>query len=301
MGLWAWFKGLFSKSSKQDKPIISLVMFERESRYVDTHLLTSIAERVTGAEFCDSDDSSNFVVGEPPLFVMQCQGMQFLIHAWDRPYVEDPGAAAQECKELRMQNAIREHRAWFAIDFLDVGDDPDVAAGEQIIGKFIAELANEDTLAIFCPLNEKFCVYDSILDGKLRGPNPLADFADEAPFVPVTQIQSDDPRMQAAVTEARRRWPEFAAAFESRKPDQLFAVKSPFSDQDHTEFMWLRVTGIENDVIYGILDNDPVDVSTVKSGDRVRVNVADLNDWMIGDDQSLRGGFTVKVLRDAGK
>lgn len=61
------------------------------------------------------------------------------------------------------------------------------------------------------------------------------------------------------------------------------------------------MTGIENDVIYGILDNDPVDVSTVKSGDRVRVNVSELNDWMIGDDQSMRGGFTVKVLRDAGK
>lgn len=302
MWLWDWVKRLFSKSSKRGKPIISLVLLEREPRYVDARLLSSIAERITGAEFSggDGDDRSNFVVGEPPLFVMRYEGMHFLIHAFPTPYVENVEAAANECNELRQQKALREHRAWFAVDFLDIGDNPDVQAGAQIIGRLIAELANEDTLAVYCPLNEHFCTYDSSLDSKLRGPNPLEDFADALPFVPVTRIMSDDPRMKAAVDEARRRWPEFLAAFESRKPDQMFAIKSPFTDADDTEFMWLQVTGIENDVIYGILDNDPVDIGTVKSGDKVRVQVADLNDWIFGEGGSIKGGFTIRVLKGEG-
>jgi uncharacterized protein YegJ (DUF2314 family) len=106
--------------------------------------------------------------------------------------------------------------------------------------------------------------------------------------------------MQQAVAEARRRWPEFVGAFESRSTDQMFGVKAKFTQGENSEFMWLSVKAVENGVIFGVLDNNPVDLTKPKLGDRVRVNVADLNDWVItttsGSQPEMIGGFTIKVV-----
>jgi uncharacterized protein YegJ (DUF2314 family) len=61
--------------------------------------------------------------------------------------------------------------------------------------------------------------------------------------------------------------------------------------------MWITVSGIENGWIYGRLDNDPIELRTLRCGDRVRVRIADINDWLIIDGQSVIGGFTIEVLR----
>jgi uncharacterized protein YegJ (DUF2314 family) len=104
--------------------------------------------------------------------------------------------------------------------------------------------------------------------------------------------------MKAAVEEAQRRWPEFVAAFARRAPEQTFGVKVPITDGKTTEFIWVSVTSLEDDRICGKIDNDPVDLTNVKHGSRVRVKQRKLNDWayMVGDE--MIGGFTVKVLQD---
>jgi uncharacterized protein YegJ (DUF2314 family) len=104
--------------------------------------------------------------------------------------------------------------------------------------------------------------------------------------------------MKAAVEEARCRWTEFVEAFENRQPDQLFSVKAPFSQGDECEFMWLNVSAIENDTIYGELGNDPVNLEGMKEGDRLHVKLSDLNDWIYLKDGELHGGFTAKVLEE---
>jgi uncharacterized protein YegJ (DUF2314 family) len=60
--------------------------------------------------------------------------------------------------------------------------------------------------------------------------------------------------------------------------------------------MWVTVTGIENDVIYGTLDSDPVNVTSVKADERVKVRLSDLNDWIYMEEKTVIGGFTTKVL-----
>jgi uncharacterized protein YegJ (DUF2314 family) len=108
--------------------------------------------------------------------------------------------------------------------------------------------------------------------------------------------------MLAAVAEARARFPEFVAAFEGRDGDeeQVFSVKAPFGVEDEVEFMWLQVTGIENDVVYGVLGNEPAR-GKLKLGDRVRTSVAQINDWVYLRNDEMIGGFTVKVLDDRSK
>src|SRR5687767_12270508 len=41
----------------------------------------------------------------------------------------------------------------------------------------------------------------------------------------VVQLGADDPGLVAAAAEAKRRWPEFVAAFNERRPGRKYAVK----------------------------------------------------------------------------
>jgi uncharacterized protein YegJ (DUF2314 family) len=107
----------------------------------------------------------------------------------------------------------------------------------------------------------------------------------------------DDPRMKAAEAEAMKRWPEFAAAFKRRQPNQGFAVKAKFTEGKTTEWMWVEVDSMTADAITGRVDNDPVDVHNVKLGDTVTRKRSEIDDWIYKDSAGMHGGFTSKVLQ----
>jgi uncharacterized protein YegJ (DUF2314 family) len=73
-------------------------------------------------------------------------------------------------------------------------------------------------------------------------------------------------------------------------------VKAPISDGRATEHMWVSVSALENEMIYGRLDNDPLEMKRLRAGDRVRVPVRDLDDWLYTSGEGLQGGFTIDVL-----
>jgi uncharacterized protein YegJ (DUF2314 family) len=107
----------------------------------------------------------------------------------------------------------------------------------------------------------------------------------------------NDPRFKAAEAEARRRWPEFVAAFNKREPAAAYAVKAKFTEGDNVEWMWVQVDAISGATVRGILDNEPVDVHNVKVGQRVTVAQGDIDDWIIAKSGGIvKGGFTTKVM-----
>src|SRR4051812_3475175 len=95
----------------------------------------------------------------------------------------------------------------------------------------------------------------------------------ESPEESVVQIDEDDPRMAAAVAEAKTRLPEFAAAFSKAKDGYQFSVKAPFADQgsEEAEFMWVHVCRVDFDAVHGTLLNEPEFVKSLKYDDVVRV------------------------------
>jgi uncharacterized protein YegJ (DUF2314 family) len=103
--------------------------------------------------------------------------------------------------------------------------------------------------------------------------------------------------MKAAVERARQNWPQFVHAFEHRSPGQVFSAKACFRDGQDKEFMWLKVTAIENDVVFGILDNAPGIIRTLKEGQQTSFRLAELNDWLYTDGKKMQGGFTISVFR----
>jgi uncharacterized protein YegJ (DUF2314 family) len=283
------------------KPMISLVLFLRAPRYLEAPVLAQIVSSAWGGAYSsdenDEEESSRFVVGESPLFAVQSPEAFYVVHNFARQYFDDTKAAAEDANELRLRKAIEDHQAWMAVDLIRLHDD--AAAPESVypqIARLIAELAGDDCLAIYQPQTNKINVWDASLEAKLRGPNPLEEFAIPT-NVPVVPVDDDDPRMLAAVNEARSRWPEFVTAFKQRS-GKSFSVKAPVTVGEHTEFIWISVDGLEPDYIHGTLDNDPVDLGDLKAGSRVEVPVKELNDWVYLKNDEPVGLFTVKVLTE---
>lgn len=297
MFLWSWIKGLFGKPPKDEKKLQSIVMLLREPRSeLEDYVLAAAVKEAFGIEVTGEPSDDGFVKagpdGQPTSFVM-VEGRVLMVLNVPRPYFQDADEIAEQTSDLRRKKIIKEHKAWLSVDAMMVpeGEDPYLR-----IGKLVAALLDEDDcLGFLVPERSWIIPYDVKHKESLCGPQPLQGMVDE-PYIPVVGVADDDPRMKTAVAEARRRWPEFVAAFEGRQPNQTFAVKAPFEEDGKIEFMWLQVTGIENDMIYGILDNDPISIKKVKSGSKVRIPCQELNDWAYSEGERLVGGFTWEVL-----
>ena len=296
---------------EDDGPFMSLVLLFRERPYLDATVVAGLASRAWGIEVeaydgeeeDEDEDSAEFetasIIGQPPLMIGMHPDAMLMIHAFDTPYFEDPEDIAADVNELRIRKAILEHEGWVAMDVLNWhGDGDGEAQAYRMIARFLAELADENVLAIIDPDAETIFPYDPELEQKLRCADPRAQLREQV-YVPIVTVSEDDPDMVAAVEEAQRRWPEFVAAFEQRHDSggENFSIKAPFGEENSVEFMWVAVTAIENEVVYGELGNDPA-AGTLKIGDRVTVNTSDVNDWIYINNDDMVGGFTVKVLAE---
>ena len=120
----------------------------------------------------------------------------------------------------------------------------------------------------------------------------------------LTALEAGDDRnledRVAAAEEAKRRWPEFVAAFNERRPGRTCAVKyaAPIKGGGH-EQIWIMVTALDGDTISGTLANRPVEDIGLKIGDAVKIQAADVKDWLFNDGGVMTGGFSVATLRNA--
>jgi uncharacterized protein YegJ (DUF2314 family) len=295
-----------------DAPMRSLVLLLREPHYVEGSMMASVASRAWDCEVAyeggedDSDDdddtpleeSTPFLVGEEAPFFCSKFPAMLTIHNFPAPYFDDPEAVAEDVHEARIRTAILEHTAWISCDLITwMDEDSDEAQADILIGQLLAEFADDNCLAVIDLLDQS--VYPFIeeeTEAALRSKNPRKAL-EELPYDPVITVSSDDPEMLAAVQTARDRWPEFVEAFENRTDGQHFAMKARFEENDFVEFMWVTVTAIEGELVLGVLDSDPADVRSIRCGDRVRVTLDNLNDWMyVSGDEEPIGGFTIAVL-----
>jgi len=301
MGLWSWIKQLFTKSD--DQPPTSLVLLLREPRFIDEALYRDAVRKAFAVELPPpSDDNGNcFVVAGAGCSTayLEWDGYHLLSHHYARPYFDDPNDVASQMGDLRLRKAVMEHTAWLSVDAMvppQNGEDP-----YRAIGKLLAELVGDDCVAILAPELQQMNPWEPHLEDVLRSNDPL-EAVRTVSQVPVVAIRDDDPLMKAAVAEARARFSEFVGAFEQRDDEQMFAVKAPFVEGKAKEFMWLQVGGIENGIIYGTLDNDPVDLKKLHAGSRVRVRTSELNDWIYRTSgEELVGGFTIEAVKKAAR
>ena len=300
------------ESDDDDAPIRSLVLLLREPRFLDSAMLCQVASSAWGTEVTsgsgDDGDGDAPVADSPPMIIgddapFMCMNWPafLIIHNMDRPYFEDLDEVISHMNEARLKKCLANHTAWVSCDLLKWMDEDDGEAGllegDRLAGQFLAGLVDDNCLAVLDLLNERIYPHDPEMEDKLCSDNPR-EALQQWYYEPIATVSGDDEEMAQAVEQARNRWPEFVEAFENRTPDadQNFAIKAEFRDGDVSEFIWVGVTAIEGDAIYGTLGNEPVNVTNVKLDDRVRVPLEDLNDWLIQQDDDMQGGFTIPVL-----
>jgi uncharacterized protein YegJ (DUF2314 family) len=306
---WVWGKLTPVEMSEDDPPMVSLVLLLNKPRYLEERVLAEILRSAWGITFSASGDAEKsaddvpggepFVVGESPVFMVRAEGVIFCVHNHARLYFDEVDDVAAKVPDLRLRTIILEHRAWLSVDAMGVADGPETTAAYAKIARALAELADDSVLGLFQPASNRLTPWEPGLEARLRAGENLDElFA--VTQVPVVQIADDDPRMKAAVAEARQRWPDFVTAFQARKPGGNYAVKAPITREDNTEFIWLEVIGLEPEYVHGKLANDPVALGDLKLGDQVEVPLSELNDWMYrhSEDDEVTGLFTVKILSE---
>ena len=286
-----------------DRPMISFVLLQKEAKYLESMILAKMIEAAWGGDYSTSDENEadGFVVGESPMFVVNSPHGTFLVHNHDSQYWDDTESLLEEVDELRLHHAIAQHQAWLSVDLISPAEsDTDQRDAYALILKLIQELADDDTLVMLQPETMRINVWSDELAASLNDPNAIEEFAEQQ-NVPVVRIEEDDPRMLAAVETARRRWPEFVEAFQSRSgnDEDKFSVKAPIESNGNVEFIWLDVIGLEPNYIHGTLANDPVDLGDLVLGSQVEVPVKDLNDWAFFKDGVANGMFTVAAIHEA--
>jgi uncharacterized protein YegJ (DUF2314 family) len=308
MGLWSMIKGWFrrgksrqleGKAGRDARPKATLVLLSERPAQLSVAVLREIVESQLGLTLPEGGkDAAEFVAGEDPFFFIQCGGRLYHLMCMPTPYFEDRQSVADGIRELRLSQAIARHRAFVAIDLMHEEDDASADNPYAVMGKVLAPLARTRGSALYWPNGPDLWLYDAHVAKALESDDPLASLRESLPSqVPVVSVPDDDPRLLRAAAEARRRWPEFVAAFETREPGQAFSVKARFSEGASAEFMWMKVTAIEANIIYGMLDNEPVNLKRLKPGQRLRVPVSELSDWLFTQGEELHGAFSVKVIQ----
>jgi uncharacterized protein YegJ (DUF2314 family) len=257
--------------------------------------------RAWGIRLREDTEGKEWITRMGPTYGIASRFGYYGIHVADQCYVEDPEAVAEKIVDMRLQHILRTHQAWVAVDLMEVGEEiPSEEKAYTYIGQLLAELVDENCLGVYCPQTQRMNAYTPELVEKLRGPNPLEDLKEPA-ALPVLQVEEDDPRMKAAVEEAKSRWPEFVEAFQKRQSGENFAIKAPIRSGENCEFIWIEVTAMEGERIHGKILNEPLDLPGYAMNSAVTVELKDLNDWMVWDGEEMKGGFTAKVLGEVMK
>ena len=114
----------------------------------------------------------------------------------------------------------------------------------------------------------------------------------------IYSVTDNDTEMNDAIETANKTLDKFNVALTSSNPDfKYFALKTRFTNSNGGEHIWVSNITLKDNKYYGVVDNLPESTTDVKIGDTIQIVNDNISDWMYIDNQKLRGGFTIRLLR----
>lgn len=112
----------------------------------------------------------------------------------------------------------------------------------------------------------------------------------------VLSVADNDTEMAEAINKARMSIDSFDSALQSANTNySFFALKAYLKNSN--EHVWLRNITLNGGVYKGVLDNLPKSTAVQKVGDTISISSSIISDWMYLDNQKLRGGYSIRLLR----
>ncbi len=216
-----------------------------------------------------------------------------------RPYSDDPSAEAQKFEDPRCREAFANHTSWLSVDI--VGGTPPKSVEEGVTGlmaRLAAELLDDGCTLIYATHLSRVALPGSETERALRGDNPMSIFGNDEANMPIIQVEQGAAKVERAMEEARRRWPQFVQAWARFGPACAGLVKGRFTTtQGGNEYIWVEVSQAADTHATGKVMNRPANVAGLKQGDTVRVDFADIADWAYKDGERPVGLFVERLLR----
>jgi hypothetical protein len=157
---------------QEEAKIVSLVLLRRTAEPLTVEQVRQASVRAFGGQFTLNNPNADrsVTMTKSGLFVVRTPAFVLGVINRTGPYMENPGAVAEQQEVVLLKQAIQEHRSWLAVDWIEGQQPPSYGP----IGKLLAELADENDLAIYCLETGEMNTYTADLLPLLRGPEPLA-------------------------------------------------------------------------------------------------------------------------------
>lgn len=263
----------------------------------------------------EDDDATYFVVPftipelmersfgvEGTAYLLKIPDGIFILNAIPAPYWQPEALAHGPFRDERLNHIARTHAAWISMDLMQLFEEGgSVEAAYRAIGKVLAAYIDDRVLGIYSTERHRMNPITPESRAVLTGDDPLS-VVETAPYVPMIAISGDDPRMAAAIAEARAAWPTFVTAYTTpTRAQHDFVVKVRFTNGENAEYIWVMVTGLEGETITGTLGNEPAYLTDLHDGDVVTFPRDDVIDWIFFEGEEMRGNYTMPVLLEASK
>lgn len=284
-------KKLFRRDKAPDLDPVALVMLLSEPRVLTrSHVAHAVSQAI------DGPFGEGQVVEEAfsyhRLIVL---GYELTIGSRPEPYIPKDRVPTGD---WRMDGVILKHEAAILIDCWGAPPGRTREESTDLMGQIVAALNDETTLAVYGFHTQRLNVMDEKLLGMLaegRGREAMESNTSDA----IVGIHNEDELMNAAIEEARTRWPEFVAHFAGRGPDDAFLIKARFGDDDGAEHMWFTVDAADDEGAGGILQSQPFVLPRPRQGDAVRVERERISDWIASVGGTAYGNFSDTAIRAA--
>lgn len=117
----------------------------------------------------------------------------------------------------------------------------------------------------------------------------------------VYEVDIENKEMLNAVIMAKNTFSEFELAIKSNHPDfKNFTLKKPFESPEGDEHLWIKeiMFYAKKNKYVGIIADVPMHTEKVKMNDIVEIDKNEISDWMYFENNVVKGGYTLRVLRN---
>lgn len=115
----------------------------------------------------------------------------------------------------------------------------------------------------------------------------------------IVRIKGDDGEMNKAIELANKNFGQFDSVFSRNDTTVMaLAIKMRFGTTDGGEHIWITDISKKGNHYYGVVGNLPESTKEVSLGDTVKIAKAQISDWMYIQNGKLKGGYTIRALRN---
>lgn len=110
-------------------------------------------------------------------------------------------------------------------------------------------------------------------------------------------VSNDDEEFQATVVAARNTLAEFRNLLADSSHEKYPLVKALLSEPDYRAFIWLSVVEHSSVGFVGEIFELPSHFKGYSLGTQIAVPDSEVQDWMINDEGTLHGGYSLRYAR----